>query len=230
LKVSFGEANDVFHLFLRQMKKFLLVSLVFCLLAPFAAKAQFESFKDSIVQLYGVVMTADSLRGLPSVTVKLRNQNRGTYTNEQGVFSIVVMKGDIIEFTSVGYKPKEVTIPKNIEGNSFSIIQLMVVDTVYLPATIIKARPRREQFEREFVNADVPSDKIEIARQNTRTAQSRILQQSLPRDGGENSRNVQRQYAQSQYYNGQFRPQNIFNPIAWNEFIQAWKRGDFKKK
>lgn len=230
MKVSFGEANDVFHLFLRQMKKFLLVSLVFCLLAPFAAKAQFESFKDSIVQLYGVVMTADSLRGLPSVTVKLRNQNRGTYTNEQGVFSIVVMKGDIIEFTSVGYKPKEVTIPKNIEGNSFSIIQLMVVDTVYLPATIIKARPRREQFEREFVNADVPSDKIEIARQNTRTAQSRILQQSLPRDGGENSRNVQRQYAQSQYYNGQFRPQNIFNPIAWNEFIQAWKRGDFKKK
>ncbi len=212
------------------MKKFLLLSLSCCLLAPIVVKAQFESVKDSIVQLYGVVMTADSLRGLPSVTVKLRNQNRGTFTNEQGVFSIVVMKGDIIDFTSIGFKPKAVTIPANMEGNSFSIIQLMVVDTVYLPATIIKARPRREQFEREFVNADVPSDKIEIARQNTRTAQSRILQQSLPRDGGENSRNIQRQYAQSQYYNGQYRPQNIFNPVAWNEFIQAWKRGDFKKK
>ena len=190
-----------------QMKKFLLLGIVISLLAPFAAKAQFESFKDSIVQLYGVVMTADSLRGLPSVTVKLRNQNRGTYTNEQGVFSLVVLKGD-----------------------AFSIIQLMVVDTVYLPATIIKARPRREQFERDFVNADVPADKIEVARQNTLTAQSRILQQSLPRDGGENSRNVQRQYAQQQSYNGQYRPQNIFNPIAWNEFIQAWKRGDFKRK
>lgn len=212
------------------MKKFLLLGLLFVLLAPFAVKAQFESFKDSVVQLYGVVMTADSLRGLPGVTVKLRNQNRGTYTNEQGVFSIVVLKGDIIDFTYVGFKAKEVIIPANIEGNSFSVIQLMVVDTVYLPATIIKARPRREQFEREFVTADVPADKIEVARQNTRTAQSRILQQSLPRDGGENSRNVQRQYAQSQYYNGQFRPQNIFNPVAWNEFIQAWKRGDFKKK
>ena len=80
------------------------------------------------------------------------------------------------------------------------------------------------------MNADVPDDKIEIARQNTRTAQSRILLQSLPKDGGENSRYVQRQYAQSQYYNGQFRPQNIFNPVAWGEFIQAWKRGDFKSK
>lgn len=213
-----------------QMKKFLLLGIVLSLLAPIAAKAQFESFKDSVVQLYGVVMTADSLRGLPSVTVKLRNQNRGTYTNEQGVFSLVVLKGDIIEFTSVGFKPKIVTIPTNLEGNAFSIIQLMVVDTVYLPATIIKARPRREQFERDFVNADVPADKIEVARQNTLTAQSRILQQSLPRDGGENSRNVQRQYAQMQSYNGQYRPQNIFNPIAWNEFIQAWKRGDFKRK
>ena len=212
------------------MKKFLLLGLSFVLLAPFAAKAQFESFKDSVVQLYGVVMTADSLRGLPGVTVKLRNQNRGTFTNEQGVFSIVVLKGDIIDFTYVGFKAKEVLIPVTIEGNSFSVIQLMVADTVYLPATIIKARPRREQFEREFVRADVPADKIEIARQNTRTAHSRILQQSLPRDAGENSRNVQRQHAQSQYYSGQLRPQNIFNPIAWNEFIQAWKRGDYKKR
>jgi len=29
---------------------------------------------------------------------------------------------------------------------------------------------------------------------------------------------------------GQVPPQNIFNPIAWAEFIQAWKRGDFKRK
>jgi hypothetical protein len=23
---------------------------------------------------------------------------------------------------------------------------------------------------------------------------------------------------------------NIFNPVAWGEFVKAWKRGDFKKK
>lgn len=211
------------------MKKILLLTFI-CWGITIAAKAQFETFKDSVVQLYGVVMTADSLRGIPSVTVKLRNQNRGTYTNEQGVFSIVVMKGDIIDFTSIGYKAKAVTIPADLKGNSFSVIQLMVTDTVYLPATIIKARPSREQFERDFVNTDVPADKIEIARQNTLTAQSRILQQSLPRDGTEGSSRTLRQAAQATYYNGQFRPQPIFSPAAWAEFINAWKRGDFKKK
>ncbi|WP_407528176.1 carboxypeptidase-like regulatory domain-containing protein [Lacibacter sp. MH-610] len=211
------------------MKKILLLTFI-CWGITIAAKAQFETFKDSVVQLYGVVMTADSLRGIPSVTVKLRNQNRGTYTNEQGVFSIVVMKGDVIDFTSIGYKAKAVTIPADLKGNSFSVIQLMVTDTVYLPATIIKARPSREQFERDFVNTDVPADKIEIARQNTLTAQSRILQQSLPRDGTEGSSRTLRQAAQATYYNGQFRPQPIFSPAAWAEFINAWKRGDFKKK
>jgi hypothetical protein len=211
------------------MKKFLLFAFLLQGIS-FSVKAQFESFKDSVVQLYGVVMTADSLRGIPSVTVKLRNQNRGTYTNEQGVFSIVVMKGDIIDFTSIGYKAKAVTIPLDLKGNSFSVIQLMVTDTVYLPATIIRARPSREQFERDFVNVEVPADKIEVARQNTRTAQSRILQQSLPRDGSEGSNRVLRQAAQATYYTGQLRPQPIFSPAAWAEFINAWKRGDFKKK
>lgn len=186
--------------------------------------------RDSLVQLYGVVMTADSLRGLPGVTIQIKNQNRGTFTNDKGVFSIVVMKGDQIEFTYVGYKPVQASIPVNHESNRYSIIQLMVVDTVYLPATIIKPRPRREQFERDFVNTAVPDDQLEIARQNAITAQSRILQQSLPKDGAEASNYVIRDIARSTYYSGQLRPQAIFSPLAWAEFIRAWKRGDFKSK
>jgi hypothetical protein len=210
------------------MKRLLIISGLFFFTTPLMA--QFESLKDSLVQLYGVVMTADSLRGLPLVTVKIKDQNRGTFTNNQGVFSIVVLKGDVIEFTYVGYKPKTVAVPKNIEGNQYSMIQLMVIDTVYLPATIIKPRPSREQFEREFINTPVPDDQLEIARQNARTAQSRILQQSLPKDGRESSNYALRSQAMRTYYSGQIQPQAIFSPLAWAEFIRAWKRGDFKAK
>jgi hypothetical protein len=210
------------------MKQLLIILGLFFFTTPLMA--QFESLKDSLVQLYGVVMTADSLRGLPLVTVKIKDQNRGTFTNNQGVFSIVVIKGEVIEFTYVGYKAKMVTVPKNIEGNQYSMIQLMVVDTVYLPATIIKPRPSREQFEREFVNTPVPDDQLEIARQNAQTAQSRILQQSLPKDGRESSNYTLRNQAMRTYYSGQIQPQAIFSPLAWAEFIRAWKRGDFKKK
>jgi hypothetical protein len=212
------------------MKKYLLYTLLVLFIIPSVAKAQFETFKDSVVQLYGVVMTADSLKALPAVSVVVKGQNRGTITNDRGVFSIVVLKGDKVEFTSVGYKPVLVNIPASLQGNQHSVIQLMVTDTVYLPVTIIKPRPSRQQFERDFVNVKVPDDDITIARSNTNTATRRVLMATLPSDGREASNQYMRQSAQKLYYSGQIAPQNIFNPFAWNEFIKAWKRGDYRKK
>ncbi len=194
------------------------------------ARAQFETSRDSVVQLYGVVMTADSLVGIPAVSIIVKGQNRGTLTNNQGVFSIVVLKGDLVEFTHVTYKPKTVKIPSDIEGNQYSIVQLMVADTVYLPATIIKPRPTPTQFARDFVNNKVPDDDIEIARQNTSAAKRRILLRTVPGDGGEATRIQMNKVANRAVYQGQTPPMNIFNPAAWGEFIQAWKRGDFKNK
>ena len=194
------------------------------------SKAQFESFKDSVVQLYGLVMTADSLKGLESVSVVVKGQGRGTVTNDKGVFSIVVLKGDEIEFSSVGYKSKTISISKTLEGNQQSVIQLMTNDTVYLPATIIKSRPSRAQFERDFVNNPVADDYITIARKNNDMATRRILVENLPTDGREASNQFLKLAGNKAYYAGQVPPQNIFNPFAWAEFIKAWKRGDFKKK
>jgi hypothetical protein len=212
---------------MKRVGRYLAIAL---LLSPFGAKAQFESFKDSVVQLYGVVMTADSLRGLPSVSIVVKGSGRGTLSNYQGVFSIVALKGDDIEFSYVGYKTKLTRIPRDLEGNQFSVIQLMVTDTVYLPASIIKPRPTREQFERDFVNTEVPDDDIEIARQNTDMAKRRALAQAMPRDGREANNYNLAQGAQRYYYSGQAPPMNIFNPFAWNQFVKAWKRGDYKKK
>jgi len=212
------------------VKKILLYTAILFFLFPRTAKAQFETSRDSVVQLYGVIMTADSLVGIPAVSVMVKGQNRGTITNGQGVFSIVVLKGDQVEFTHVTYKSKTINIPRNLEGNQYSIIQLMVIDTVYLPATIIRPRPTPEQFARDFVNTKVPDDDIEIARQNTDASKRRILLRTVPGDGGEATRMQFNQIANRAVYSGQIPPMNIFNPAAWADFIQAWKRGDFKNK
>src|SRR5882672_267074 len=111
------------------MKKFLLYIFIFS--APFAVHAQFDKLKDSVVQLYGVVMTADSLKGIPAVSIIVKGRNQGTYSNDEGVFSIVVLKGDQIEFTSIGYKPVLFNIPDTFRGNQYSIIQFMVNDAQY---------------------------------------------------------------------------------------------------
>ena len=211
------------------MKRLLLV-VVFAAALLFRAEAQFSQLKDSVVQLYGVVMTADSLKGIPSVSVIVKGQNRGTISNDQGVFSIVVLKGDVVEFTSIGYKPKSVDIPRSLEGNQQSLIQLMVTDTVYLPVTIIKPRPSREQFDRDFLNTDIPADALEIARKNTDAATRRTLMRGLARDGQESANYALAQGAKKYYYAGQTPPIGLLNPLAWADFIQAWKRGDFKNK
>ena len=102
-----------------------------------------------------------------------------------------------------------------------------------LPGGLLPLRPpiRHEgDFDRDFANTRVPDDNITIARANNNAATRRILMATLPSDGREASSAYLRKAASKLYYNGQAAPQNIFNPFAWNEFIKAWKRGDFKKK
>lgn len=212
------------------MKKIVLYCLFLLFAVPFGVKAQFEGYKDSVIQLYGVVMSADSLEALPSVSIMVKGRNQGTLSNDQGVFSIVVLKGDELTFTSVGYKPKTVIIPKNLEGNQQSMIQLMVQDTVYLPATIIKKYPTPEEFARDFANMQVPDDQLEIARQNLSEANRNALIAAYPKDGREATNYYFKENAKKSYSNGQIPPMNIFNPMAWSEFIKSWKRGDFKNK
>lgn len=192
--------------------------------------AQFESYRDSVVQLYGVIMSADSLMGLPRVSISVLGRNQGTISNDDGVFSIVVLKGDQLEFTSVGYKPHVYTVPVNLEGNRQSLIQLMIQDTIYLPTTIIKKYPSSEEFAREFARTEFPDDNEEIARKNISEANRKVLMGSLPLSGNEANQQYMQQNVRKYYSQGQVPPQNIFNPLAWADFIKAWKRGDFKKK
>lgn len=209
-------------------------ALLLLLLTGFAffqkSHAQFEGVRDSVVQLFGIVMTADSLQGIPSVSITIQGTRRGTISNAQGVFSIVALKGDVVEFSHVSFKPKTITIPRDIEGNQYNVVQLLVEDTFYLPATIIKPKPTPQQFMRDFANTKVPDDDIEIARRNNDLAKRRILMQNLPASGSEAAALQFRQIANKATYQGQIPPMNIFSPAAWSEFIKAWKRGDFKSR
>jgi hypothetical protein len=200
------------------------------LLSPILLKAQFTQFKDSIIQISGITMTADSLRAVPAVSIVIQGQGRGTISNSQGVFSIVAFKGDSLAFSAVGFKKKIFRIPTDLKGNNFSMIQLLVEDTTYLPVTIIKPYPTREEFDKAFISDDIPDDAYEIARKNTEATKLRALARYTPIDGGEGVSMYMKKQAQSLYYAGQQPPQNIFNPLAWAQFIEAWKRGDFKRK
>lgn len=212
------------------MKKILPFFIILLFFFPAVANAQFEKARDSVVQLFGIVMTADSLEGIPNVSITIKGSNRGTMTNRDGVFSIAVLKGDRIEFSHVSYKTKQTTIPRNVEGNQYSIVQLLVRDTMYLPVAIIRPRPTKEQFARDFVNIKVDDDEMEIIRKNNTAEMRKRLLRTTPGDAKEAANLQLNRVYQKVRYQGQIPPMNIFNPAAWSEFIQAWKRGDFKNK
>ena len=215
------------------MKKYLILLFIIAIsLAKQEALGQQvpNIYRDSVVQLYGVIMTADSLKAIPFASIAVKNKGRGTITNNDGVFSIAVNKGEQITFSCVGFKNRTILIPENLEGNQYSVIQLMINDTNFLPATILKPRPTKAQFERDFVNSKVDDDLYETARKNTSPSQKRIILSSLPFDGREAVGASLSQQASKYYYAGQLPPMNILNPSAWRSFINSWKRGDYKTK
>jgi len=64
--------------------------------------------------------------------------------------------------------------------------------------------------------------------QNNDAVKRRVLARGLPSDAREAANLYLKQSSTKYSYMGQNPPQNIFNPLAWADFIQAWKRGDFK--
>ena len=189
-----------------------------------------QSGFENIIQINGVIMTADSLRAVPDVTVSVKGKNRGVESEYTGVFSIVCYKGDTLEFNSLGFRPKEFVVSKNLKGQYFSLIQLMVQDTFYLPETIIKPLPTKAGFDYAFQHWHIPNDQYEMARKNTDAYLLRVLAYTLPHDGHESQSRVLQQQAREAVYYGQQQPMNILNPIAWGQFFEAWKRGDFRRK
>jgi len=190
----------------------------------------FAQQSGNVVQINGVTMTADSLRAVPGSTVLVKNKNRGVISSEQGVFSIVCLKGDTLQFSALGFSSKDYVVPENIPGQYFSMIQLMVQDTFYLPETIIRPLPTGDQFDYAFRNWKIPDDKYEIARRNVDALTLRALAYSMPRDGRENQAVYQGMIAQNAVYYGQVKPVTVLDPLKWAEFFEAWKRGDFRKK
>lgn len=209
------------------LRKFIISALaIFIACSAFAQTDE----EDRIVQINGVTMTADSLRAVPNAVIMLKSQYRGTTSNHMGVFSIVAYKGDTLEFSHIGFRKKLYVIPEDIEGDHFSLVQLMVQDTFFLSETVIRPYPTRAEFNYAFKYWDVPDDRYERARKNTEALMLRALAYSIPKDGGENQSAYQNMQAQRAVYYGQQPPSNLFNPLSWAEFYEAWKRGDFKRK
>ena len=182
------------------------------------------------IQFSGVVVSEDSLQPVPFCTIIDKATKRGTTSDYFGYFSFVAKKGDSIIFSSVGYKKNKFAIPDTLTSNKYSLIQVMYSDTIMLKTAVIYPWPSKEQFAKAFVEANIPNDDYQRAMNNLSRAQLNERMEFTPMDGALNFKWQQQQIQSKLYYAGQYAPNSLLNPFAWTRFIEAWKRGDFKKK
>lgn len=185
---------------------------------------------EDLVQFSGMIVASDSLEAVPYVNIRIKGLNRGTTSDFYGFFSLVARKGDVIQFSAVGFKKGEYLIPDTLRSNRYSLVHIMTNDTILLKETVIYPWPTKEQFRHAFVWNKIPDDDLTIAQRNLDKMELRERARMMPMDGSMNYRNYMDNQVSKLYYRGQAQPITVFNPFAWAEFIKAWKRGDFKRK
>ena len=185
-----------------------------------------------VVQFSGKVVTEEegNIVGIPYATIAIRGTHRGTYSDVDGFFSIAVRTGETLVFSVLGYKDAFYHIPDTLTSDRYTIFQIMTRDTILLAEAVIYPWPDPDHFNTEFLAMDVHDDLEDIAMENLSEKSMAQLREYLPSDGPENTQLYLRQQADRRYYEGQIRTPQILNAFAWKEFIEAWKRGDFKRK
>lgn len=194
------------------------------------AQQKLETKQNNLIQFSGVVIEGDDLRPVPYTSIIVKNTYRGTISDYFGYFSFVAKENDTIEFSAIGFVPAQYIIPDTLTSNTYSLIQVLRKDTIYLKVTEVYPWPSKEQFKQAFLDLKLDEDDLARATKNMDRSDLKEQMVGMAMDASLNYKYSSQQYQSQLYYAGQYPPNNLLNPIAWAKFIKAWKNGDFKKK
>src|SRR5882757_5316346 len=107
-------------------------------------------------QLTGNIKDSKSGNSLPSVTVRVKGKNISAVTNSGGGFSLNVPAGtQVLEFSSVGYAPKSVTVEANESNVLISLDQSSAqLSEVIVTALGISKDAKKVGYAVSVVNGD----------------------------------------------------------------------------
>ena len=205
------------------MPFFLVAMLALCLSS--VAQTQPKKPNEKFIQLSGIVVEGDSLKGVPFTSLVVKRTSHGTVSDYEGFFTIIVKPGDVIEFVNLGFKDGQYTVPDTLKATHYSIVQTVVHDTFSLKEVAVYPWPNKEDFKAAFLKLNVANSDMDRARQNLAAEQMRELVRGVSMDAYGNYRYAMQQYANKMYYTGQYPPNNLLNPLAWAQFIKALKAG-----
>lgn len=210
------------------MKKLLIILILGCLFMS-QMSAQEKTDNSKFIQLSGVVVDDDSLRGIPFVSV-YRGAKPVAVSDINGFFTLVVKPGDEINFTSLNHKSATYKLEDSLSLKHYFIIQRLLKDTIMLSNVDVYPWPSKEEFKKAFLSLNLNETDYDRAAKNLDRNDLSYAERNLKMDAQANYRYAMQQYLTKVYTAGQYPVNNLLNPIAWAQFIDAWRQGKFKKK
>lgn len=190
-----------------------------------------DEYTKGLVQFSGIIVNLDSANlTVPYVTIQDKSRNISDLSNYQGYFSFVVNEGDTIRFTSIGFDPYEIIIPKNVKDHKYTIKIGLKPNVTDLPAFNVFPWATIEEFNHDFLTMKFSDDEEEAARQNLNRRSFQELARNTPTDGRVSmAQRVNALHDQMDNRN-KMPTTNFLSPIAWAKFINQISNSDKKKK
>jgi hypothetical protein len=196
------------------MRYILIPFFLFCANSNLFAQQKF------ILQVSGVVVATDSLIPVPYATVFRSSDNRGTFSDHTGYFTLPAEAGDTLNFIFLGLKRSSYIIPNDTSQAHISIVQWMEQEDILLPAVNVLPYPSPGRLRAEMLALDFPGDSYF---RFDRTAASVANIDGL-RDLSADA------YAEASAtmiarYSGGFRSGgNLLDAASWGRFVNALKK------
>ncbi|HRD38889.1 MAG TPA: carboxypeptidase-like regulatory domain-containing protein, partial [Bacteroidia bacterium] len=181
--------------------------------------AQDKNNPEHFIQLSGIVVDDDSLRGIPFVSVLVKGTKRGTITDFYGFFSVVAQPGDELQFFSINHKNAVYKLEDTLSLKHYYVIQRLLKDTILLADVDVYPWPSKEEFKKAFLNLDLSETDYDRAAKNLDRNDLSYAERNLKMDAQANYRYAMQQYLTKVYTTGQYPVNNLLNPIAWAQFI-----------
>lgn len=208
----------------------MLKSFILLFFSVFYFVVVFAQNKNNLIQLSGVVVNADSLKPISYTTVYNKTVKRGTLSDVYGYFSTVVLPGDTIIFNRFGYTNSSYIVPDTLSEDRYSIIHILNLDSINPPVITIYPWPSKEDFARAFVEMKPYDDALRRAQKMLSGSNLVYLANMIEGDAISAYAWQRNQQYTKLYTMGQSPVNNLFNPVAWSQFVESWKKGDLKKK
>lgn len=212
---------------MKQSFKFFIIFLTGCFF--FFVNLSFAQDRE-LIEVTGKVVMEQTTQPIPNAVISVVGTDRGVMTNGNGMFSIVLKQGERCVVEMGGFKSTGFSLPPNYNKKYYNLTVSLGIDTIYLENITIRQMTPKE-FDFAFKYLYTPDEMVIAGRQNMSPEAQFLMMAYMQRDGIENQTIQQMQnYMRygSQY--GQPNNTNLGNPAAWKDFINAWKRGDFKGK